>query len=108
MSLSLPGAILALAILHQGSCRRSLSTQGLPRGVIHVIGLQGQSKLSVLDLYPSAAAPPARSVDLQRAGISGYQRQPVAVPELPEPTHGHAPANRISAWLSPRPEGAPL
>ncbi len=70
--------------------------------------LQGQSKLSVLDLYPSAAALPARSVDLQRAGIDGYQRQPVAVPELPEPSHGHALANRISAWLSPRPEGAPL
>ena len=52
MSLSSPGAILALAILHQGSCRCSLRSQELPRGVVHVIGREGQIKLQSSSFSP--------------------------------------------------------
>ena len=43
---------MALAILHQGSCRCSFRSQGLPRGVIHVIGQKGQSKLQSSSFSP--------------------------------------------------------
>jgi hypothetical protein len=71
--------------------------------------LASATPLSILELY--STRPPEASVDrsareraaaLERAGISGYERQPVAMARQPKPRKAQALANRISAWLRSR------
>lgn len=61
---------------------------------------------SILELYSTFPADTAldrsaeaRASALERAGISGYQRQPAAMARQPQPRSAGMLANRITAWL---------
>lgn len=65
---------------------------------------------SILELYSTFPADTARerSADeraaaLERAGISGYRRQPAAMAQQPQPREAGMVANRITAWLRSAP-----
>lgn len=64
---------------------------------------------SVLELYSTFPADKTldrsaneRAAALKRAGINGYQRQPVAMSQRPQAREAHAISNRMSAWLGSR------
>lgn len=63
---------------------------------------------SILELYStfpndkvSERSSRERASALKRAGISGYDRQPVAMARRPEAREAKKLANRMAAWLSP-------
>lgn len=72
--------------------------------------LSGAGQISVLELHSSRASkivegaglrsPKQREAAFRREGIATYARQPVAMPERPEPRDAPALANRLSAWLA--------
>lgn len=51
------------------------------------------------DREGTSSTPRERAVALERAGIEGYQHQPVAMPERPEPRDARVLVNRMAAWL---------
>lgn len=74
--------------------------------------LAAASSPSILELYSTLPGEKTadRSADerasaLERAGISGYRRQPVAMSRQPKPREARMLASRISAWLRSQSEG---
>lgn len=74
--------------------------------------LAAASSPSILELYSTLPGEKTadRSADerasaLERAGISGYRRQPVAMSRQPQPREAGMLANRMSAWLRSQSEG---
>lgn len=71
--------------------------------------LSEAGQIRVLELHSSRVAetaegagyrsPKEREAAFRRAGITAYNRQPVAMAERPEPRDAPALANRLSAWL---------
>ncbi|MDI9244182.1 DUF3530 family protein [Marinobacter sp. CHS3-4] len=71
--------------------------------------LRSATNPSVLELYSTFPGDKTldrsaneRAAALKRAGIDGYQRQPVAMSRRPQAREAHAISNRISAWLGSR------
>ena len=65
---------------------------------------------SILELYSTFTADEVidrnvreRAAALERAGIAGYRRQPVAMARQPKPREARMLASRISAWLVSEP-----
>lgn len=54
---------------------------------------------SRIDRQGTPSTPRERAVAFKRANIEGYQHQPVAMPERPEPRDARVLVNRMAAWL---------
>lgn len=73
-----------------------LDKQSLPEA------LSGKGSWPLLELYSSrtnSQASSQREAALARAGIRGYQRQPVAIAQTPAPREALSLVNRLVAWL---------